>query len=297
MLAVGFEVPTQLPFVKRALQGISRAHAATGTPRRVRRPVSWDMFLQGEYSISTQGQGGRVLWLCLGMSLFFFFNARSEEVVARDGGAVHPTPGVTLADVASYDGKNLLGCLKWRQADRVEVRFRGHKGDQAGVCSIVIEHVTRSAESVRDCDRTEPLSLLWWNCCRVAPFFPNTPLSSYRCKGNVVTWQYGWAMNALRYIVWESEGKPEGFAWHSLRIGETSELAAGGVVSEREIQREGRWKSDAYKIYTRNNTEDASQVSRKLAKEGMGSLTQPGQDTVWGKLQRERTASGLEEFE
>ena len=41
-------MPTQSPFVKRALQGISRAHAATGTPRRVHRPVSWGMFLQGE---------------------------------------------------------------------------------------------------------------------------------------------------------------------------------------------------------------------------------------------------------
>ena len=54
-------------------------------------------------------------------------------------------------------------------------------------------------------------------------------------------------------------------------------------MSERVIQREGRCKSDAYKIYTRNNTEDASQVSRKLVKEGIGSLRQPGQDTVCGK--------------
>ena len=68
-------------------------------------------------------------------------------------------------------------------------------------------------------------------------------------------------------------------------------------MSERESQREGRWKSDAYKVYTRNNTEEASQVSRKLAEEGMGSLRQPGQDTVWGKSQRERTTSDLEEFE
>ena len=61
VLAVGFEVPTQSPFVKRALGEISRAHAATGTPRRVRRPVSWDMFLQGENIISARGHGGRVL--------------------------------------------------------------------------------------------------------------------------------------------------------------------------------------------------------------------------------------------
>ena len=69
-------------------------------------------------------------------------------MVVRDGGAVHTTPGLTWADVAFYDGKILLGCLKWRQADRVEFQFRRHKGDQAGVGSIVVEHVRRSAEHV-----------------------------------------------------------------------------------------------------------------------------------------------------
>ena len=69
--AVGFEVPTQSPLVKRALQGVSRAHAATGTPRRVLCPVSWGMFLQEENTISARGQGGRVLWLCLDMSNFY----------------------------------------------------------------------------------------------------------------------------------------------------------------------------------------------------------------------------------
>ena len=49
-----------------------------------------------------------------------------------------------------------------------------------------------------------------------------------------------------------------------------SALAAGGVVSERDVQREERWKSDAYKIYARNNTEDPSQVPSKLAKEATG---------------------------
>ena len=51
---------------------------------------------------------------------------------------MHPTPCLTRADVAFYDGNNLLGCLKWRQADRLEVRFRGHKGGQAEVGNIVV---------------------------------------------------------------------------------------------------------------------------------------------------------------
>ena len=52
--------------------------------------------------------------------------------------------------------------------------------------------------------------------------------SVIRCKGKVVTWQYGQAINALRYIVLESEGKPEEFAWHFLRIDGGSALAAVG---------------------------------------------------------------------
>ena len=43
---------------------------------------------------------------------------------------------------------------------------------------------------------------------------------------------------------------------HSLRIGGVSALAAMRVVSERVFRGEGLWKSDAYKVYTRNNTED-----------------------------------------
>ena len=47
-------------------------------------------------------------------------------------------------------------------------------------------------------------------------------------------------------------------------------------MSEREIQTEGRWKSNANKVYIRSNTADASQVSRKLAKYGIGSLETTG---------------------
>ena len=50
VLAVGLEIATQSLFVKRALQRISRAHAATGTPRGVRRAVSLVMFLHGTIS-------------------------------------------------------------------------------------------------------------------------------------------------------------------------------------------------------------------------------------------------------
>ena len=78
-------------------------------------------------------------------------------------------------------------------------------------------------------------------------------------------WRYSQALRALREIVEKSGRKPEEYALHSLRIGRASMLAAGGDVSERVVQREGRWKSDACKVYTRNNADGAGQVSRKLA--------------------------------
>ena len=112
----------------------------------------------------------------------------------------------------------------------------------------------------------------------------HAPLSSYRSKGKVVPWRYGQATQALKEIVKESGADPDQFTLHSLRIGGASTLAAGGTVSERVIQREGRWKSGAYKVYTRNNKEDISRVSRNLAGTRGGSQRQPGQDTVWGKL-------------
>ena len=48
------------------------------------------------------------------------------------------------------------------------------------------------------------------------------------------------------------------------------------------FQREGRWRSDAYKVYTRNNIEDPTRVSRKLASSKVAKGRQPGEGTVWG---------------
>ena len=47
---------------------------------------------------------------------------------------------------------------------------------------------------------------------------------------------------------WKSGRKPEEYALHSLRMGGASMVAAGGDLSERIIQREGRWTSYAYKV-------------------------------------------------
>ena len=75
------------PVVQCALRGFARAHVTTGTPRRLRLPVSFGMLLAVETLIPTWGPEGKVLWLCLCLS--YFLMTRSDEVFAADSGVVH----------------------------------------------------------------------------------------------------------------------------------------------------------------------------------------------------------------
>ena len=56
---------------------------------------------------------------------------------------------------------------------------------------------------------------------------------------------------------------PSEISLDPLRISAATTLAAGGEVSQKVIQREGRWKSsESSKVYTSNNPEDAGIVAR-----------------------------------
>ena len=50
------ELPTKSPLLERVFRGIPRAHAVAGTKSCVRRPVSWDMLLEGETLVPSWGQ-------------------------------------------------------------------------------------------------------------------------------------------------------------------------------------------------------------------------------------------------
>ena len=100
--------------------------------------------------------------------------------------------------------------------------------------------------------------------------YPNlpraAPLASYHQSEHLAVWSFGQALRALREVVAESGQDPGEFALNSLRIGGPSRLVARGGMSERVIQREGRWNSDACKVYTCSTMEDSGLLaSRKLA--------------------------------
>ena len=87
------------------------------------------------------------------------------------------------------------------------------------------------------------------------------------------------SVRAFRDIVANAGRRPEHFALHSLRIGEVTTFAAGGDVPEVAIQREGGWRCDVFKIYTRNNVVDSRLVSRKLGDASRGVERQPREGT------------------
>ena len=74
---VSMELPTKSPLLEHVFSGIFRAHAVSGTKSRERRPVSWDMLLEGETLVPSWGRAGRILWLC--SVLGYFFMTRSDK--------------------------------------------------------------------------------------------------------------------------------------------------------------------------------------------------------------------------
>lgn len=73
---------------------------------------------------------------------------------------------------------------------------------------------------------------------------------------------------------------PRHFSLHSGRIGGATRLAEMGV-SEGVIRKEGRWRSDAFRVYVRANMEQPALVSRVLEARPREIERQLGQGTVF----------------
>ena len=94
----------------------------------MRWPVSWAMLLAGETLTPSWRNGGVALWLALCAS--FCLLTRASEMFAETRSRIHETYCLRRADMDLFRGRVQLGVVKWSRADRVEVRFRGSKGDQ-----------------------------------------------------------------------------------------------------------------------------------------------------------------------
>ena len=137
---MGLELPTRSPVLRSALKGIARSHAEEGTKKRTRLPISWERILQGEKVVPTWERGVRNV-VMTGVQVFCF---RSDEVFASDSGVVHLTHCIRRDGVAFFEDERQLDFRRWRRANKVELRFQGHK-DQLGEGSVIVR--TRAAVS------------------------------------------------------------------------------------------------------------------------------------------------------
>ena len=105
----------------------------------------------------------------------------SDELFATDNGVVSQMHCLTRGDVAFYSGRQQLPFLRWREEDLVEMRFRGHKGDQGQAGNILV----RTRKDVRGVDSSlreggGAVALLV-ELLSVHPNLPSAaPLASYR---------------------------------------------------------------------------------------------------------------------
>lgn len=282
---VGVELPKESLLLKRQLDGMRRAHVLLGDSRELRLPITMhELLLVPAHTYARWGSGGRVLGLC--MMLAFFIGARAHEIFKDDTGRIHPVNCLIRNDIVFFAGELQLPLARAREATKVEIRFRGHKGDQEQAGTVLVR--TRKAAfgpfSRLDSDGGAVavlVELMTSHECLSG----NAPLSAFRDKGRIRVWSYREATRAIRQVAGIAGLDPKRVSLHSLRIGYATVLAAGGGISERVIQREGRWKSgiDTYKVYTRSNIEDSVAVSRKLASASKEKLLQPGQGTRWNR--------------
>ena len=128
--------------------------------------------------------GGRVL------ALGYFFVARSDEIFASPAGAVHPVHCLTRRDVALYKGERRLTWLQWHQAISIDVGFRGHKGDQAQLGSVIVRTRDDASGTRSGVGAGGDAVALMVDLLSVYPTMSESaPLSSYRCGNEVRAWR------------------------------------------------------------------------------------------------------------
>ena len=175
---------------------------------------------------------------------------------------VHETYCFRRADVAFFRGNIQLTVAQWSNADRVEVRFRGSKGDQLRK-GAAVTHVRKGPSMhVREGGGAVDLMIELMSCYLFLP--SSTPLVAFGVgNGRSSMWTQHQATTALRKVVALAGVRAEEYALHSLRVGGATHLPAGGATLE-VLQREGRWASDALKTYVR------SQLGRQLGSKRYG---------------------------
>jgi hypothetical protein len=219
--------------------------------------------------------GGKALYWC--MALSFFLLLRASEILAMDQGGIHPDYGLTRKDLAFFKEDRQLSWLEKEEADRVEVNFRAHKGDQKRQGRVMCR--TKAEKGEPDGALEILLALLREQDEKMSRDDRETrgndmPLAAHYTAGQGwKVWRNKEGNKAMKSMF----GKE--YAWHSWRIGGACSLKSMGA-DDSVIMWEGRWKSMSFLRYIRASIRTAGWVSKGMLNcqghEGVGIGTKWG---------------------
>ena len=131
----GWELPKDHHMVVAVGKGIDRTYGRSDVRPKVRKPLTWDMLVQGWGILANRGHEWSVVWM--GLALSYHLLCRASDIWAYGNGLVHPDFCLTRRDVVFYRGTTQLAWKERRRADKVKVTFRAGNSDQNRLGSVV----------------------------------------------------------------------------------------------------------------------------------------------------------------
>jgi hypothetical protein len=194
-----------------------------------------------------------------GLLLSFFLLLRSSEIWGYSEGKVNHDFCILVGGVDFYLQGRLLSAAERGLADSARVHIRGSKADQSRRgCTLAVVAVRRGY--------ADPVAVL---------------LEHFRYLPRGATAQHPLMVVAgakgLRAVTRDEAGRavkalaalrgldPALYHTHAMRVGGATTLAHAGVHM-RVIKLAGRWRSDAFLIYVRDNMADFARISHALAR-------------------------------
>ena len=96
----GWELPTDHHMVVAVGRGIYRAHGRSDVRPEGRKPLTWDMLVQGWVFFANRGHVWSAVWM--GLALFYHLLCRTSEIWAHGNGLVHPDFCLTRRGVGFF---------------------------------------------------------------------------------------------------------------------------------------------------------------------------------------------------
>lgn len=184
-----------------------------------------------------------VFW-CLFLFLFFLFS-RKSQFIPQSPSDPHIPKLVTRGDIVFHDGV-------------VNVLFRWTKTRQTGGEPLVIPLLPIPGSVL--CPVTAFL-----NMTQLVPAPSTAPAFVLPMSTGVSLITYPTFHAVLRSFLSRLGLKPQSFSSHSFRRGGASFAFSIGIPGE-QIQKQGDWLSDAYKVYLEVNYEQRVAVARAMSK-------------------------------